>query len=127
MKITVMPDRSISLTLSMDPAESPEDILLDANAGDLYIYRFVDFRELIRCCRHLSGADHIKSSLYADDENRYYLILGRTEGAVDYERMVLSVNEFGELFGSTPEQEAYVREHARCLIEQDAIAELACL
>lgn len=126
MKITVMPDRAISLTLSMDPHESPEDAILEAHTQDLYIYRFADIRRLMQCCRHMCGSRPLDSSLYMDrDKGEYYLFIMRTEGVVDYERIVLSANEFGELVTSSAQMGAAIREHMECLMEKNAISILA--
>ncbi|MBR2122591.1 MAG: adaptor protein MecA [Lachnospiraceae bacterium] len=122
MKITVMPDRSLSLTLSMDPHESPEEALLEAHTQDQYIYRFDDLWGLVRCCRHLGGGPDINSSLYYDEENGdYYLFIMRTEGVHDYERMALSANEFGEMIAASSGRIAFFREHLKCLIPENTI------
>ncbi len=129
MKITVLPDKSVSLTLSADPESTPEAEILSAQRQEIYIYHFEQIADLLACCRHLVYGTKLASSLYREKEGGGYWLLVRRGGSTgaDYERLVLSINEFGELVPSSETREAYIREHEECLLKDSAIEQLAVL
>ena len=129
MRITVLPDKSVCLTLSSDANDTPEAQVLQQNAQNVYIYKFKSMADLIRCCRHIAEGTEMFTSLYEDPETaEYYLLIRRLEhSGKDYERLVLSVNEFGELMPSSESRAAWLQEHMKCLIPENVIETLARL
>ena len=124
MKISVLPDKSVSLTISQDPIESgriretKEEAMQSAGimtgsrkkagaessdpgvaAAGIYIYEFGSIREMRACCRMLTGCAGIGSSVYfVKETGLYYLILEREAETDDqYDSFVLKVSEFGKM------------------------------
>ena len=129
MRITVLPDKSLCLTLSSDANDTPEAQVLQQNAQNVYIYRFESMADLIRCCRHIAEGTEMFTALYQDpDTQEYYLLIRRLEhSGKDYERLVLSVNEFAQLMPSSESRAAWLAEHMKCLIEENVIEVLTAL
>ena len=100
-------------------------------------YVFYAMKDVIDCCSRISGRGGLISSLYADEEaGEYYLFLkrrGKGDGSADagknadFERTTLSVNEFARFMNDGQEHIAYIREHKKCLIGEDAVDLLAAL
>ena len=152
MKISVLPDRSVSLTISQDPAESDrireaKDASSDspehsAKANERisesvrnsakpaeggYVFRFTSFGDLIRCCRMLSALYDWGGSVYSVEETGLsYLILERgTKPDSRYDSIILKASEFGKLLTCDERTLAYMREHCRCIIEKNAIPRIS--
>lgn len=155
MKLAVLPDHSVSLTLSQDPGESRSiqqakekarilsekirEIAAQKSdegkaesssqvSADTFIYKFSSIRDMAGCCRILSGAA-MDSSLYrVEEEKTYYLLIERNEQSDEtFESRVLSVNEFGRMLSNDAASLAYLKEHAQCILEKDAAVRIANL
>lgn len=155
MKLAVLPDHSVSLTLSQDPGESKaiqeakekarllsgelreiaagkraetQRVHPSAGGSDAFIYRFSSIRDIAGCCELLSGAS-IDSSLYrSKDRNEYYLLIERNEQSDQtFESRVLCVNEFGRMLSNDAASLAYLKEHAECILRGNAAEEIAQL
>ncbi len=150
MKIAVLPDHSISLTLSEDPdqsavirrvrelagksvgksqtKEAPPQPEADAKApSSAYMFRFDSMKEAMSCAGRLCSQEEIASSLYRNPaEGCYYMIVERTgENSHDFERLVLSLNEFGTLVTGQAGVIAHFCEHAECILRENAAQILA--
>lgn len=152
MKISVLPDKSVSLTISQDPIESnriretKEDALQSAgimtdsrgkadaaapetgvSAAGVYIYEFGSIRQMRACCRMLTGCAGIESSVYSVKETGlYYLILERgPESDEQYDSFVLKVSEFGKMVTCDDRTLAYLKEHSGCILRSRAIQQIA--
>lgn len=137
MKLSVLPDHSVSLTLSQDPGEHkvirqavegavPEVIVKE----DAYAYRFETMRSVAKCCRAITagGKARMDGALYRDDDGSYLMIFLRGKGGdEDFESRVLSANEFGTLITSEKAVIAFIREHIHCIMKKDAVNQIAAL
>lgn len=152
MKISVLPDRSVSLTISQDPSESnrireAKDASSDGSghlakdnerlsesvknsvkpAEGIYVFRFSSFGDLIRCCRMLSALYDWGGSVYRVEETGLtYLILERgTKPDSRYDSIILKASEFGKMLTCDERTLAYMKEHCRCIIEKNAIPRIS--
>lgn len=161
MRVTVLPDRSIALTLSENKSrikvndlrglpnaapgshesETPVQAANHKNVSGkgtermsrpIYGFLFDSMNEVIECCGHIlemGGRENSRQSLYLDEEYMtYYLFL---EGVVrddpDFSRMVLALNEFGDFFNEGAGAIAFIREHGKCIVRDNAAEVLASL
>ena len=178
MRLTILPDQSLSLTLSdhanpaIDPAVSK--LVMDAvkksmqarglpspdGAGSTgmngsgstgsgskrnparstgadntdgqnvtarqqtWVFRFESMRDVTRSCRFLMDFVDLDTSLYKGKDGEYYLLVSLPEGAglgrEEFERIVLTANEYGELLTGHRTGAALLKEHAECMIPQNA-------
>ena len=153
MKIAVLPDHSISLTLSEDPNASAAIRKVRELAGKgvrssrgqgsgtsekgegsgkassaQYMFRFETMSEAALGACRLSGTG-IRTSLYRDQaEGFYFLVAAKTDQAGhDFEHLVLPLNEFGSLVTGNAGTIAHFREHAQCVLKEDAAELLAAV
>ena len=151
MKISVLPDKSVSLTISQDPIESgriretKEEAMQSAvimtgsrkkaaaessdpgvAAAGIYIYEFGSIREMRACCRMLTGCAGIGSSVYyVKETGLYYLILEREAETDDqYDSFVLKVSEFGKMVTCDDRTFAYLKEHSECILRNRAVQQI---
>ena len=152
MKISVLPDRSVSLTISQDPSESNRIREVKegpaANPGSvpgaqerlsesvkngfkpaegIYVFRFSSFADLIRCCRMLSALYDWGGSVYSVAETGFcYLLLERgSKPDSRYDSIILKASEFGKMLTCDERTLAYMKEHCRCIIEKNAIPRIS--
>lgn len=141
MKMTVLPDRSISLTISEDPAaaEGVEEIVHEAlpassknttaskAVDNRYLFRFYSMFDVIDCCHFLAVGGSLSADLLHDEEfGDYYLLIGRDKDSPeDLNRLILAANEFGTMITSNELYISFIREHTTCMIEKDAVRILA--
>lgn len=157
MRLSVLPDHSVSLTITEDrsksesirdavaaamrsvsentsdqPAEplGSEDMAGDEPlaASDEYLFRFSNMHDLIRCSHMISGRAPVQTDFYRDDEEDNYLIVGRSLlSGSDFEKIVLECSEFGTLLSDNAGMIAHFREHARCIMRRDAADSLSAI
>lgn len=154
MRIAVLPDRSLSLTLTaesdalQDMLHEHEDryrSLMQIWQGDAqpaeegqdpemavreYVISFPYLANAIQAAKTIAGAEGYTSSLYRnDDSTEYFFILTRTKDAApqEFEKLVLSMSEFGTILNEGSERIAYIREHETCILKDDAAQKLASL
>ncbi len=153
MRISVLPDHSISLTLSegyspareaaanslfppgTDPdalpgrIEMPASYAKDNGLQGEYVFLFSTMEEIILCCRHVVsyGETAFESSLYQGTEGYYLLIRKTQQSGTEFEKLVFSMNEFGELLNVGAGRMAFIKEHERCILEKNAVQVLAAL
>lgn len=136
MKISVLPDRSVSLTITEDPSASamirevrekaalaakPEKEGEEERPSE-FLFVFSSMEDLIRCAKSLCLPEQVGSSLYRGADGSFYLILSRTaHTGLEFETRVLSVNEFADLLASDSGQIAFIREHSICIQKEAAI------
>lgn len=150
MRISVLPDQSVSLTISQDPEESvrireQKDITQEpaarkaaapAPAGTLrgltsesgtYVFQFPSVRDCAKCCRILADCGGIETALYfVRQTGIYYLVIGRgADAAQDYDRVVLRLNEFGRMVSCDEATLAYMKEHSDCILRSRAAQQIA--
>lgn len=153
MKIAVLPDHSISLTLSEDPNASTAirkvrelagKSIRPARGGEKgsartgeaagktsaaqYMFRFEDLSGAALGASRLSGSG-IRTSLYRDPEEGFYFVIAEKAGQAghDFEHLVLPLNEFGSLVTGQAGVIAHFREHAQCILKEDAAEILAAV
>ncbi len=136
------PDKMIEIHAEDKETESAADAgegsgCEAAQEETVYGYVFYAMKDVIDCCSRIAGRNGLISSLYADEEaGEYYLFLSRGSGSAergdagknaDFERITLSVNEFARFMNDGQEHIAYIKEHKKCLIGEDAVGTLAAL
>lgn len=155
MRLSILPDQSVSLTISQDPAEtarisrakktelknaddgaphrdmkskgSPDS---DRRAGmpeGTSLFVFETLLEMSQCCRILATEKGIRSAVYFDkNAGVYYLILEKGPDADEqYDSIVLSVNEFGRMVTCSGKTLAYLKEHSECVVKSGAAQKIA--
>ena len=155
MRISVLPDQSVSLTISQDPVESakirehkemaaqPGENRYDApevkkrasvrrapaliSDNGTYIYQFPSVMDSVKCCRILASCKGIETSLYfVRETGNYYLIIGKgIDPAEDYSSIVLSLNEFGKMVSCDEAALAYMKEHSDCILRSRAAQQIS--
>ena len=155
MRISVLPDQSVSLTISQDPVESakirehkemaaqpaerktaaPEMMgrapgrRMPAAISDngTYIFRFAAVMDTVKCCRILAFCRGIETSLYfVKETGDYYLLISKgADPAEDYSSIVLSLNEFGEMVSCDEVTLAYMKEHSECILRSRAAQQIS--
>ncbi len=149
MRLSILPDRSISLTVSDQTDDMiPEGLFgaelretdTDSDRNDSgtdngfeaqkeYLIRFGELLKAVQYSHTMPPENMPPSSLYYDEENREYLlcIRGTEDEGTAFERTVLSANEFGVLQTVSSGSLAHVREHCRPVLEEDALQQLRAL
>ena len=97
--------------------------------GKLRIYVFSSLGDLISLCRALSHASFGgQSAAYVADGACYYLVLREaSRGGGTMPPAYHPAQEFGELVNGAPTKLAYIKEHADCLCEEEAVLRLSAL
>lgn len=156
MRLAVLPDHSVSLTITEDrsKSESIRDAVAAAmrsiadnasdtpsessgheevsdeplRASDEYLFRFSSMRDLIRCSHMISSRSPVRTDFYRDEDETNYLIVGRSPlSGSDFEKIVLSCSEFGALLTDNAGAIAHFKEHAALVLERDAADSLSAL
>lgn len=133
MRLSVLPDQSVSLTISQDPLETEKirreaDTAVPASASSgAYLFRFSSLYEMAPVCRILSSATGIASAVYYDKKTKtYYLILEKGEEADErFDSSVLSINEFGKMVTCSDRTLRYLKEHSDCIVKSGALRRIA--
>ena len=153
MRLSVLPDHTVSLTISQDPFEAekvrreksaalpegetdageaagglPEgNVFRGERAADTYLFCFPSLSAMAPCCRLLSSAKGIKSAVYYErKEGVYYLILEKGADADEsYDSSVLPANEFGRMVTCSDRTLAFMREHSDCIVKSGALQKIA--
>jgi negative regulator of genetic competence, sporulation and motility len=155
MRISVLPDQSVSLTISQDPVESAKirehkemaaqpgerrrddaEAVRQASARRMssaasergtYVYQFSSVMDTVKCCRILASCRGIETSLYfVRETGAYYLIIAKgTDPAEDYSSIVLSLNEFGKMVSCDDVTLAYLKEHSDCILRSGAAQQIS--
>ena len=121
MQIRAMMDGSLALTIS-----SGEPGALSAETSDVPDL----FRSLVagECCRKIPDTAALQSSLWQDrGDGAYYLFLSSAGDEIRFEKTILAMNEFGTFSDAPAETVAYIMEHERCILRENAAAQLARL
>jgi negative regulator of genetic competence, sporulation and motility len=96
--------------------------------GRWEIYYFKDLTCLLQACQQLNIRTTLReSAAYASCDGGYYLLL-RDEAADSLLGAAPAYNpaeEFGERLKCTAARIAYIKEHATCLCEKDAVAQFS--
>ncbi len=156
MRISLLPDHSLSLTLTeggnvMQSLAEAAQQLKAAVAAQLgqtegseehpkdqepvervkqYAYAFSSMECVIDGCKGIADADGFDAGLYSnEDSTEYYLILTNLSDSpdADFEKMVLSLSEFGTLINEGAQRLSYIREHETCIVKTNAAKILAKL
>lgn len=155
MRIAVLPDRSLSLTLTAegdaleevmsehqdryqslmrvwvgDKKEEDSDKAKETDEIDEYVICFPYLNSAIQAAKTIADEEGYTSSLYRnDDSTEYYLIPTRTQNTPgrEFEKLVLSMSEFGTILNEGTERIAYIREHETCILKDKAALMLASL
>lgn len=91
--------------------------------GDSFMFSFYSVRDAMDCCKLFADAGPVDSSFYyLREDDVYFLILRRTAYTpAEFNRCVLSANEFGELVTSEEQYIAFVTEHGVCVAQNHAV------
>ena len=90
---------------------------------DAFMFSFYSVRDAMDCCKLFAQVGPVESSLYyLREDDIYFLIVRRTRGTLDnFEKCVLSANEFGELVTSEEQYIAFVTEHGISIAADHAV------
>ena len=155
MRISVMPDQSVSLTISQDPVESSkikehkdlasgslsgsgkdrekaadraaQKAVGDTSKSGTYVFRFYSIMDTLSSCRILRTCPGLKSSLYFVRESGfYYLVISRdVDAGEEYDSTVLRINEFADMVSCSDTTLAYIREHSDCILRKRAVQQIS--
>ena len=155
MRISVLPDQSVSLTISQDPVESAKirehkeiaagseegsrkareeaaagaarRAAVDTAKSGTYIFRFYSIMDTLPSCRILGTCRGLASSLYFVRESGfYYLVISRDiDAEEDYDSTVLRINEFADMVSCSESTLAYIREHSDCILRKRAVQQIS--
>ena len=155
MRISVLPDQSVSLTISQDPAASAlireqKDLASGSRSGSgkagekaaeraaqkaegdiaksgTYVFRFYSIMDTLSSCRILRTCRGLTSSLYFVRESGfYYLVISRdVDAEEDYDSTVLRINEFADMVSCSDTTLAYIREHSDCILRKRAVQQIS--
>lgn len=89
-----------------------------------YCYRFYALADAAACCRHLPQLSRMETSLWRAGNGDYDLIVSSEGEDVLLEKTILAMNEFGNFTETTPEAVAYMMEHEKCILKENAAAQL---
>lgn len=99
-----------------------------ARRDTVYSLMFDFLEEAVQICQSVPLTSHIDSDLYLDqDHHVYYLFFRIGEDEVQFEKVLLAVNEFGTFLELPPQTAAYMMEHFQCILKGNAAAQLALL
>ena len=88
------------------------------------IFQFASIRDLNGFSRILPHNLRVTSSLFRM-KDKYYLYMHKGGASYErYSRACIQALEYGVLYAATEDKVVYLREHAKCLIEEKAIAKL---
>ena len=148
MRISVLPDQSVSLTISQDPAASAlireqKDLASGSRSGSgkagekaaeraaqkaegdiaksgTYVFRFYSIMDTLSSCRILRTCRGLTSSLYFVRESGfYYLVISRdVDAEEDYDSTVLRINEFADMVSCSDATLASIREHSDRIVRK---------
>lgn len=148
MRITVLPDHSLSLTLTENnpgtahvSKKKKETQAIRHTLGERaqnqagaapeveYSLVFSSMENVMSAAERIAAAGDMDSSLYMDEEDGcYYLFITRNRHTGNrFEQLVLSSNEFGSLINEGPEFGAYIKEHKKCILGEKAVQTLSRL
>lgn len=155
MRISVLPDQSVSLTISQDPVESarireqgdlsalppessagpsgnervkaPARTLSGISESGTYLFRFPSVGAAAPACRILASFYGFDTSLYfVRETGSYYLLIEKgIDPADDYDRIVLRINEFGKMVTCSDMALAYMKEHSDCILRSRAAQQIS--
>lgn len=95
------------------------------------LYRFPDMETLLSACRQLSRRAYDRqSAAYAGEKGEYYLLLRTVDSPAAYLAPGLHDLTYLCEYGRAETGEAriaYIREHGKCLLPQDAVERLCTL
>lgn len=92
-----------------------------------YCYTFLSMADVIECCRRIPGTWNLTSSLWKNEEEGIYqlVLTARPEEIQPFEEALLAMSEFGSLVDAPAEAAAYIMEHDKCILKENAAAQLA--
>lgn len=131
MRLSILPDQSVSLTISQDPLESRRiaSTIEETVMPRHYLFEFRSLQSMIPACKQIRGLTGLISDVYRiPGREGYCLVLTRSDDAgPDFEAKVLRVNEFASIRQSDEGTLDYLREHAEPVAVHDAVEILASL
>lgn len=150
MKLSVLPDRSVSLTISQDPSESQKIRTMKDSAGSpdaksadaagtasknkavpagagIFVFQFTSIMDMAGCSRMLAGAQGIATSVYYVEQTGYYYLVieAGTDPDEGSDSLILRVNEFGKMVTCTDKTLAYMKEHSTCILRSRAAQQIS--
>lgn len=131
--IQVYPSRSggceMYITKVLLPSCSTEGGKIQMREEKRELYYFSELNGLLRACKQLSVRGwRQESTVYALHKGGYYLCLWRTDECLSEAPEAYNpAEEYGERHKCCSARLAYIREHATCLCERDAILHMAAL
>lgn len=101
-------------------------------ADDAYMYRFGSLHDAADCCRRLSAEKivrrtNLRAELYQQDHQYFLVVNNPREDELEFSRLALILNEFGQMVTSRNDVIAHFREQVPCILNQNTITALAQL
>lgn len=121
MSITKLEEGEKTMNPNLQVAELIDTMKHLVEKEEASVYRFDDLEHVIEACEEMAHLPDLPSRLYKDHDGDYLLRLQLSEFNQQmtlYGRLV----EYGVL---VPLTEAYLNEHATCIIEEKAIRKLS--
>ncbi len=137
MRISILPDHSISLTLTeggkpVEKAAKKEHIPYDQPYTPAaseqskkqepqkkeFCFALHSMEEAILCSRGMTAE--------SEETGEYdFIVETKDESGAQFRRIVLSLNEFGTLAQNSEGRIAYIKEHGKCILKEKAAQQLA--
>ena len=115
---------------ALEEPKKPAPAAVKEGKGRVVIYTLPNLVALLSVCRHLAATGYREySAAYAGRGDTCYLVLRENVRAMGYppaSAFYHPAEEYGEKYGTTPKL-AYIKEHARCIYDGDAVGTLAPL
>lgn len=110
-------------------AEAAQDVRTGEADGQTagrkeYCYRFYALADAAACCRHLPQLARMQTSLWLAGNGIYDFIVSSEGEDLLLDKTILAMNEFGNFTETTPEAVAYMMEHEKCILKENAAAQL---
>ncbi len=108
-----------------DEPAVPSDRKNDRYNVKAVVYSFDSLKDIIRVAHTATKNNELRTSLYVDDNNRYYLYVG--EGNVDraVAHTFFALREYGVSENYARFTEDYLMEHCRLLMKDNALSTLS--
>ena len=119
-------EKSDSVSMNRKAAEALNPPRERKHSTFCYIFRSI--ADAGECCRKIPDTAALQSSLWQDrGDGAYYLFLSSAGDEIRFEKTILAMNEFGTFSDAPAETVAYIMEHERCILRENAAAQLARL
>ncbi len=106
---------------------SAEVLEIPSQSSSIYCFQNLE-RTMHFCEEAQSFSKNINSALYRDADGVYYMLIAKGRGSyMNYDRVCMVANEFGEIVGESQLFAAHMEEHFEKMIAKKAIEQLSTL